>query len=262
MMQLNRRSFIESLSLFLTSPNFGLGLINSHDLILKEVPEAKPYIDFINECRLKHAITFDVPLEVLIYHFHLESKYNPLAISSRLAVGIAQFMGKTAKDMGLKVYDNKELNFLEQRIESNFSKLRTLENGDEESRGFRTLFYNNDFKEAIRLKRNYDALRAENELLIKNFRKQFLYYAKDQDFDHRTNPHESIETGTKFLIRCCYDAEVKFGGRREHNIIRGLAVYNYGPKALDDGGLPNAKETIKHIRGVMAFTDKVYSQSI
>ena len=259
-MQLDRRGFIESLSFLFTLSNLGIDPIIRYDIILNEVPEAKQHIDFINHCRAKYANIFNVPLEVLAYHFHLESEYNPKVISPRLAVGIAQFMRDTAKNFGLRIYDKKkyaDLSLLEDEVDSNYTVLRDLERGKE---GFVQLFYQNRFPEAEKLKEKYDELKVKNTGLVGKFRKQFSDYARDDNFDRRTNPHESIEAGVHLLAKSCAEAEKIFGGRREHNIIRGIAVYNYGPQALDDLGLPNVRETIRHIRRIMAFSDRVYSQ--
>jgi hypothetical protein len=259
---MERKQFIGILPSLLAVPN--LFFQSDQDKIIKKLPESKLYIKQINESRLKYNHIFWIPLEALAYHIYLESKFDRNAFSSRLAIGIAQFKRGTAEDVGIKVYSKSKylgLYNLEKIIERNHNKLDVLENGNNKSNfnGFLELFYNNNFKEAQRLKREWDILNGKNDKLIYNFKKQFFGYAKDKNFDERTDEKISIDKCCFLIANLCNESRKRFGGKDEHNLIRGFACYNFGIKALDYDGLPTAEETVKHVRKIIAFCDKIYT---
>lgn len=261
---MQRKEFLLKLPALAVLPKLDLHSSVNIDKIVKKVPSAKEYIELVREYQREYRGIFEIPLEILAYHFYLESRYNPTVISNRFAVGLAQFMRDTALDLKLKTYSKEkypELLSLEGKVHSNFDKLRELKFGNPDKIGFAKAFDLNHFELAEKLKLNYDSLYKKTMKLVKEFKDKFdkisRNYTNGKDFDQRLDAEKSIDNGIYLLASLCSKAQEKFQGRIEHNIIRGLACYNYGIKALDYDGLPAVEETINHIRKVIAFADRI-----
>ena len=232
----------------------------NQDRILKIFYKYENYAKIINTFKNKYKYIFEIPLEMLFPHIYFESdKFNQKAISDRLAVGMGQFMRRTAIDVGINVYDTtkyKDLLDLEAKIEINFEYLRILESGDKNEgiQGYWGLFKSKNYKQAIKIYEEYDSLKEENNKLVDNCNNKFVEYAeKDEEGDGRLNVETSIDKCCFLIAELSLESKKRYGNMNLFNIMHGISGYNYGPRSWNHSGFPQIYETANHISKVIEY---------
>jgi hypothetical protein len=109
----DRREFITTCAGVLLLPRalFALGTESQdRDLhkILQELPQSRPHIDRMQASCEQYSAIFPVPLIWPAKMQAIESGYNPNAISNSFAVGSAQFMHSTARELGARLPNVEE----------------------------------------------------------------------------------------------------------------------------------------------------------
>lgn len=217
-------------------------------------PKSAPYLEMILKASHDFRYIFDIPPEFHIGMLQQESAFNPDAVSTAPAVGIAQFMFYTAKGMGMKVYSQKdfpELYGMETEIKilnTKVTKAAELAMSD---------YRNNRFDVLQEHKLAADALIREREALRYQI---YIFYLENlgRIDDERKKPDVAVPMSFRHLAESARWADKEYRGRQAHSIIRALAVYNSGYGNVRKGnGLPFIQETINYTRKVMINADKL-----
>jgi hypothetical protein len=224
----------------------------------KIFPQCKPYLELILKSNHDYRHIFDIPPEYNIAMLNRESNFDPNALSSVGALGIAQFMRNTAIDAGLKVYDGrkyKELYDSEKRLRELGRNIAVLWNDN-----IIPSLRKNDFKSVESLKKEYDSVVTEHGKLKNTVHKIYLEELPHME-DARLIWQEEIPASVKDYAHLADKCQKFFGGKHIHNIIRGAAAYNCGYDEVENWkGLPLIQETIWYVRDIMVNSDKMAPQ--
>ena len=169
-----------------------------------------------------------------------ESSFNPKAVSSVGAAGLAQFMPKTAQGMGMKNiympdYFNEAGSFLARERRVRREAFAILEQIDEE----------NGLENSARAREKMQialALRKEGINLFSRYKKEL----QGDYSDDRLQPDLSIEYGIKYFSSLMKS--------QKGDISLALASYNAGQSRVRDyKGIPPYEETVGYRNKVLMF---------
>lgn len=180
------------------------------------------------------------PLDPLLFMALMmrESRFDPSAVSSVGAVGLAQLMPRTAKNMGMKnifqpsyLDQARALTLRGRRLKD--KALALIPNMTDQNR----LVY---AEQAIALTQQSLDLATEAGKLYGRYRKEVLGHRDDD----RLNPRKAIECGFRYFSRMMKE--------QDGDMSMALAAYNAGPHRVKRyKGIPPYKETVFFRNGVL-----------
>jgi hypothetical protein len=224
----------------------------------KFFPECKPYLELILKSNNDYRQIFDIPPEYHIAMLYRESKFDPNALSSSAALGIAQFMRDTARYVGLKVYDGrkyKELYDSEKKLRELSRDIAVLWNDD-----IIPSLRKNNFKAVEISKKKYDSVVIEHEELKNTIHQIYIGHVLKME-DERRDSQKAIPASAMYYAQLVDACQEFFGGKHVHNFIRGAVAYNCGEQNVKKWkGLPFLQEPVWYIRDIMVNSDKMAPQ--
>jgi hypothetical protein len=218
-------------------------------------PKSKPYLELILKSNTEFRTIFDIPPEFHIGMIQQESGFDPNAVSSSLAVGIAQFMYYTASGRKMNVYDpekfpdlfegEKRLKLLNVSSSKLWADIISIVRDD-----------NLDIEMLKVHKEEYNKVVQERNDLIPKL-KNMCIDLKSED-DERKDPFESLPQSAKYFAEMARWADKEYNGRSFHSIIRGIVAYNCGTGNVVEGnGFPFIQESIGYFRKVIKNADSI-----
>ncbi|HYD03505.1 MAG TPA: transglycosylase SLT domain-containing protein [Alphaproteobacteria bacterium] len=217
------------------------------------LPRSRPYLEKIAQANKKYSYIFEVPIEYQIGLHMQESLYDSSILSFAGALGLGQMMRYTAEDLGMKVFDPKKFPQAysnETKLTIYTKRLYTL------SQAMKRNLEAEDFKSYLWYK--HEREKTRKELFQTLAETKILYQKITPHDDDRLNPDIAIDLTAKHLAQLSKKMYDKFGGRKDHAVIRALAAYNSGGYAFENDGLPMIEETVKYVRIILRHSDKMY----
>ena len=97
----------------------------------KTAPKKNPKSNFSKDTSVQIAKQHNIDISLLLAIVHVESKFNPIAVSKSGAGGLMQMMPGTARELGLKVpqYANKLKPNLDPKVDERFNPHKNLHAG-------------------------------------------------------------------------------------------------------------------------------------
>ncbi|HEY9706548.1 MAG TPA: lytic transglycosylase domain-containing protein [Allocoleopsis sp.] len=231
-----------------------------------EIPEGRKYFEMIADSNTKYCNIFDVPIEYHIALVRQESAYLSRVHSFAGALGLGQLMRYTAEGLGMKVFDKKKFPKafeLEDTLRKEYKKSNILysEISNMSNNLFRSEMSHSELLNQINLIKKFKHERAQTWNILNAVYEEARYAYKNitEDDDDRLNPKIALDFSAKHLAENCLKMQNHFGGRKIHNILRGLAAYNSDvERTIKNLGLPFIPETTNYVRRIMVYSDKIY----
>lgn len=222
--------------------------------ILADLPHARPHLDRIAAACDKWADIYRLPLILPAKVQAIESGYNPDAISGSYAVGGAQLMHYTARDMGATLppesefAQQEEVLSLRRRYSSKLGDaVAAFQQGDDtRARALRT--------EGESLKKQHDDL---HKTTMADFKKRMFDLSPEERraYDPRFDPAAADDMLVHYLailarsIKRSFDLEEE----REILLLAGVA-YNAGVgRVKRKPGIPVVAESVEYANKLMLF---------
>jgi hypothetical protein len=256
---LDRREFITTCAGVLLLPKALLALGTEHpdrDLnkILQELPQSRPHIDRMQVYCERYSEIFPVPLVWPAKMQAIESRYNPNAISNSFAVGSAQFIHSTARELGAHLPSAEEF-----RQQDDVLTLRSeyKVNIDEAVEAFK----NGDDQVAGRLREQAQTLWKQYEknrkTTIADFkRRMFALSTEDRKaFDSRFDPATSDDMIVHYMAILARTIKKELDLIDDPYILLLAAVaYNAGPGNVKRSlGIPAVAQNVGYANQLMVF---------
>jgi soluble lytic murein transglycosylase-like protein len=192
------------------------------------------------ETVIKTGNRYEYPVDPLLFMALLkqESGFNPRTVSHVGAVGLAQIMPRTARNLGMsKIFEPdyyQEAGRLMQRERKLRRKAMTLidtitgENME------------NTAKEALKLMQTSLECRKKRKALFARYKSDLL----KEGIDDRLSPNKAIEYGYRYFA--------KMLNEQKGDVSLALASYNAGPHRVKHyGGIPPFEETVDYRNRVL-----------
>jgi hypothetical protein len=255
----NRREFISAFAGLLLLPNSLLSLSpesQDRDLekILREIPNSRPNIDRMKLLCEQYASIFPVPLVLAAKIQAIESGYNPDAISDSYAVGGAQFVHNTARDLGAhlppaeKFKSQDDVLVLRRRSQAKLDEaIATFRKGkDRQAADFRT--------EARELTSKYEKL---HERTMADFKKRMFAMSTEarRAYDERFDPATTDGMLVQYLATLARTVKKEFDLVDDaHILLLAGVAFNAGPGSVKrKPGIPTVAQNVEYANKLMLF---------
>ncbi len=222
--------------------------------ILRELPHAQPHIARLQAACERYASIFPVPLIWPAKMQAIESGYNPDAVSNSFAVGSAQFMHTTARDLGAHIPGAEEFKTqdealsLRKQYQTKIDEAVALfrKKQDKLARSRRT--------EAQALQEKYETLHTSS---LADF-KQRMFSLSDEarrGYDARFDPAASDDMLVHYLAIIARSLKKELDLIDEPYILLLAAVaYNAGPERVKrKPGIPVVGQNVEYANKLMLF---------
>jgi len=222
--------------------------------ILTDLPHAAPHIPRIKDACDKYAEIYPIPLILPAKVQAIESGYDPDAISESYAVGCAQFMHPTARDLGAVLPPAEE--FDNQKNVLNLRRKYQSRMGDAVS-----AFSKGDDARAKTLRAESKKLQKEYEALHKvtktAFRKRMMDMseADRRAYDQRFDPIVTDDLLVKYLAQIARSIKrsLDVSDERDVLLLAGVA-YNAGIGSVKrKPGIPVVAQNVEYANKIMLF---------
>lgn len=259
--QLDRREFVAACAGLIALPSTLLALtageVNQDrdmEKILRELPKAKPHIDRMAAACERHASIFPIPVIWPAKMQAIESGFNPDAISNSYAVGSAQFMHATARELGATLPGAEEFKQqdevlgMRRRYQGKFDEaVAEFRKGNDQVAGsLRT--------EAETLKVSYE---KSHQTTMESFKKKMLSLstearrALDARFDPAVSDDMLVHYVAKLARMMKKDLDLL---NEEHILLLAAVAYNAGPGNVKrKGGIPVVAQNVEYANKIMVF---------
>lgn len=259
--QLDRREFVAACAGLIALPSTLLALtaedVNQDrdiEKILREIPNSRPSIDRMKSFCEQYAGIFPVPLVLAAKIQAIESGYNPDAISNSYAVGCAQFVHTTARELGANLPGidafkrQDDALAMRRRYQSKFDEAVTaFRNGtDKLAKSLRG--------QAQTLKEKYE---KSHETTMTDFKQQMFSLSTDarRARDSRFDPMVSDDLLVHYLAILARTVKKELDLVDEPYILLLAAVaYNAGPGNVKrKAGIPVVAQNVEYANKLMVF---------
>jgi len=259
--QLDRREFVAACAGLIALPSTLLALtaedVNQDrdmEKILRELPQAKPHIDRMGAACERYASIFPVPVIWPAKMQAIESWFNSDAISNSYAVGSAQFVHATARELGAPLpaaeeFKNQdEVLSMRRRYQSKFDEAVTeFRKGNDQLAGsLRT--------EAEKLKASYE---KSHQTTMESFKKKIFALSTEarRALDARFDPAVSDDLLVQYVAKLARMVRKDLDLIDEQHILLLAAVaYNAGPGNIKrKGGIPVVAQNVEYANKLMVF---------
>ena len=256
---LDRREFITTCAGVLLLPKALLALgteSQDRDLnkILQELPQSRPHIGRMQASCERYSTIFSVPLIWPAKMQAIESRYNPNAISNSFAVGSAQFIHSTARELGARLPSVEEFrqqddvltirNEYQVKIDE---AVETFKNGDDQLAGRLR-------EQAQTLWEKYE---KNHKTTMADFkRRMFALSTEDRRaFDSRFDPATSDDMIVHYLAILARTIKKELDLVDGNYILLLAAVaYNAGPGNVKRSvGIPAVAQNVGYANKLMVF---------
>ena len=259
--QLDRREFVAACAGLIALPSTLLALTaeeanQDRDLekILREIPNSRPNIDRMKLLCDQYASIFPVPLVLPAKIQAIESGYNPDAVSNSYAVGGAQFVHNTARELGAHLPPAEEFKsqddvlVLRRRSQAKMDEaIAAFRKGeDRQAADFRT--------EAKEMTSKYEKL---HERTMADFKKRMFAMSNDarRTYDGRFDPATSDDMLVHYLATLARTVKKEFDLIDDaHILLLAGVAFNAGPGNVKrKPGIPTVAQNVEYANKLMLF---------
>jgi len=256
---INRREFIATLAGIMAIPGAVFtpdAEFQDRDLekILRELPQAQPHIARIKAACEKYSSIFPLPFIWPVKIQAIESGYNPDAISNSYAVGGAQFMPATARELGARLPEagefkpQEEVLVLRKQYQAKFDEaVAAFRRGeDHQAAALRD--------KAGEIQKEHDKL---HEVTMSDFKQRMLAMSEKarREYDARFDPVVSDDLLVQYLAILAGSLKKDLDlTDNSHILLLAAVAYNAGlGNVKRKPGIPVATQNVEYANKIMIF---------
>ena len=222
--------------------------------ILTELPHARPHMQRMKDACDKYASIYPLPLVLPAKVQAIESGYNPDAISVSYAVGGAQFMPYTARELGANLPPENEFEAQKDVLKLRRRYGRRIGNAVEAFRDGDDIRAKNLRAEAETVKTRLDKL---HEATMADFKKRMFAMSPEERraYDQRFDPATSDDMLVHYLAKLARSVKRGLGidNKADILLLAGVA-YNAGPgRVKRKPGIPVIAQNVEYANKIMLF---------